>query len=646
MPSARYLLILLSFAAALLCHAQEDEETRKPFGQMSNTSETTPSTESTRSPDSANVSYIQYDSYGSYLLAKVDKSLRGFEEYRAEYQENGFYVNTGATGSATLLISGIRSPLNRFQYRQDVFAPYRMRSDSIRFYLSETPYSHIQYWLAKGKEQKLDFNINTKLGPSLFTGITFRFSNAPGLYLRQRAYYPGGNVYLCYRPAKSRYSAIASYLSDRNLILENGGITDLNAFESNSITNRKGLSVSLSKAENSTRLHEMTFQHSLQILKPKRAAASDSTVSKHKYTFDAGRFTHTFRFSGLAEGYTDLTHSKTFYPVSIADTIVLHDTLHLQQLENTVSYSNFEPDTSAHAFPFQYAFGICNTSLKFNTDSSSHNFSCWTPRAALKGILGLKTFFLAEGSLCIGGYNSGDFSLSGRFYQKIGKKDKIEVQVVQAHTQPDFYFTEMSNHAFSWANTLNPEETTRGSLILDFAGYQLDVGLSRIQNYTYLNKKIQPEQYSKGLAGLEAGVKKGFNLGHWQMDFLARVQKYLPDTLVLLPVFAARASLCYDRHLFQNALHLQAGIKALYHSAWNAQAYMPALRAFYLQGSVVSGNYPYADVFVNFQIKRARMFLMYEHFNAAFSGYQYILVPGYPQNDAMFRFGISWMFYD
>ncbi|MCK4638509.1 MAG: hypothetical protein KAT33_03750, partial [Bacteroidales bacterium] len=58
------------------------------------------------------------------------------------------------------------------------------------------------------------------------------------------------------------------------------------------------------------------------------------------------------------------------------------------------------------------------------------------------------------------------------------------------------------------------------------------------------------------------------------------------------------------------------------------------------------GNYFYADVFLNFKIKRVLFFVKYQHFNAGFSGYNYYTVPHYPMQDAAFKFGISWKFYD
>jgi len=71
---------------------------------------------------------------------------------------------------------------------------------------------------------------------------------------------------------------------------------------------------------------------------------------------------------------------------------------------------------------------------------------------------------------------------------------------------------------------------------------------------------------------------------------------------------------------------------------------MPALRQFYLQNEKKTGNYIYADFFINCKIQRVRFFVKYQHFNAGLMGYNYYMIPHYPMQDAAFKFGMSWIF--
>jgi len=73
---------------------------------------------------------------------------------------------------------------------------------------------------------------------------------------------------------------------------------------------------------------------------------------------------------------------------------------------------------------------------------------------------------------------------------------------------------------------------------------------------------------------------------------------------------------------------------------------MPATSDFYVQGNQIIGDYPHVDLFFNTQLKRAQLFLKYEHFNARWSGYHYYTTPNYPALGRSFKFGISWNMFD
>jgi hypothetical protein len=52
------------------------------------------------------------------------------------------------------------------------------------------------------------------------------------------------------------------------------------------------------------------------------------------------------------------------------------------------------------------------------------------------------------------------------------------------------------------------------------------------------------------------------------------------------------------------------------------------------------------NVFLNFKVKRTRVFIMFDHINYGLSGSKYDMVPTYPMNTRMLRYGLSWTFYD
>lgn len=67
---------------------------------------------------------------------------------------------------------------------------------------------------------------------------------------------------------------------------------------------------------------------------------------------------------------------------------------------------------------------------------------------------------------------------------------------------------------------------------------------------------------------------------------------------------------------------------------------------FYSQRTEKTGGYPKFDIFLDFRIKRATLFLKYEHLNYYVTNGNYFSALDYPINPAMFKFGLKWNFFD
>ena len=84
-----------------------------------------------------------------------------------------------------------------------------------------------------------------------------------------------------------------------------------------------------------------------------------------------------------------------------------------------------------------------------------------------------------------------------------------------------------------------------------------------------------------------------------------------------------------------------------YNTKFYADNYAPAIMQFYNQRKYKTGNYPKADVFLNLNIKRAHIFVKYEHVNFHIKQHgNFFSAADYPINPAMLKFGIQWDFFD
>lgn len=600
------------------------------------------------SPDSVFVSYFFLNDRGAYTRYAVSKPLNHFQEYDASKQNNQFYATLGNAGSASspLLYSLVSSP--NFKFRYDVFAPYKLNDDSIKLYVNTSPFTHIRYHFGPAKEQKLEINFAERIGSGMYLGLNARFANAPGLYLRQRTFSAGATFYAAFLHPSQRYGAIVTYRTDRMANYENGGLSDITYFTENRELNRKVIPTKLGNAMNREKNTGIVVQQYFNILKLKVAKKVDTTTVLVPRKFDAGRIIYTLRYTTSGSSYLDNAPPKAYYPSYFYDTVPIFDSIKLIHFENCFVYSNEVPDTLGKSFPLQYSFGIRFQSDRLMRSASLNNvFKQTVPFGMLKGIIKQKTFFKASAFLVLSGYNGGDYSMDGSFYQFFGKRNhKAYLNVSKGAMHPDYYFTNYYTDYFNWNNEFGIQDYIKGEFGVILSGFDLSATFTRLTNYVYLNKDIKPQQYSGGLNVLAGHISKEFRLGHWISDMYAAAQQITPDSVLQLPVFIGKVTVCYDRKLFANALYAQIGISGTYHSQWYQDAYMPALRAFYRQNSEITGNYPYLDAFINLNIKRARIFIKYEHFNAKLMGYNYMIIPNYPQPDAAFKFGLSWLFFD
>jgi hypothetical protein len=174
-----------------------------------------------------------------------------------------------------------------------------------------------------------------------------------------------------------------------------------------------------------------------------------------------------------------------------------------------------------------------------------------------------------------------------------------------------------------------------------------------IDNFTDFDLAALPSQFSGGLSVAALNVHKDMRAWkfHLATDFL--VQKSSNEEILDVPLFTVRSA-GYFENIFKfkqtgGSLNTQLGIDVIYHSIYNPYSYMPATGRFFRQ-EINTGNYPFVNVFLNFKLKRTRVFVMFDHVNYGLmgdkTGNNYDMIPNYLMNRRMFRYGVAWTFYD
>ena len=133
---------------------------------------------------------------------------------------------------------------------------------------------------------------------------------------------------------------------------------------------------------------------------------------------------------------------------------------------------------------------------------------------------------------------------------------------------------------------------------------------------------------------------------HW--DNVITYQKSNKDALLGIPTLNVYSNL-YTQFKIARVLSCDLGADVRYFTEYEALDYSPALGSYVVQGNaekVKIGNYPFINVYANFMLKHTRFFVMYSHANAGSGSRNYFLTPYYPTNERLFRFGVSWNFFN
>ncbi len=230
---------------------------------------------------------------------------------------------------------------------------------------------------------------------------------------------------------------------------------------------------------------------------------------------------------------------------------------------------------------------------------------------------------------------------------------------------PAFYYRKYHARHLWWENDLDKTLHTRimGTLTYPKTGTTLRVAVDEIKNYTYFTQAysvneetgartgitITPMQESGAINLLTAQVEQNFKFGIFRWENQFTYQHSSNQGALPVPDFNIYTNL-YMQFKVAKVLNFDMGADMRYFTSYEAPDYSPYMGQYTVQGNgdnnVEVGNYPIINVYANVHIKHTRFFVMMSHVNAGKGSKNYFFAPHYPLNESVFRFGISWNFFN
>jgi hypothetical protein len=536
------------------------------------------------------------------------------------------------------------------------------------FMNTQVPYTELDWSFAGPKETseqtfrvRHSQNVNRFLNFGAIYDIVFDL----GQYNYQRAVAKTFTFYSSYTGDK--YKAYLSTGINNITSFENGGIIsvgDLTLANPRDVQTNLGalnLANSILKNRNILLVQRYTFG-ATPVLK------KDTTAHKKSGFFGlSGTFTHVFIFESNARTYKDTKPASGFYDTIFVTKVVTADSVNQRSYKNTVRF-DFTTDET-RKFRLGGGFGIRNEIFTFSntmpvplvfqaTPTITHRISN-VLIGKLYNSIGDKFGWVSTGELYLTGYRAGDFNLNGEIAKSFYLKKGIASWLINgsiSNKEPSFWYDQWGGNNFKWNN--NFKKIFRIDLGTSFKiparKTELKFNYAIIKNYTDFDSTAHPSQYSGGLSVAAVTLKNELRLWKFHLATDLIIQQSTNSSILDLPLATVRSA-GYFEHLFRFAktggrLNTQLGVDVTYNTLYHPYSYMPATGRFYRQELVTAGNYPYVNVFLNFKVKRTRVFVMFDHVNAKLMGqdirYNYFMVPTYPMNIRMLRYGLSWTFYD
>ena len=229
---------------------------------------------------------------------------------------------------------------------------------------------------------------------------------------------------------------------------------------------------------------------------------------------------------------------------------------------------------------------------------------------------------------------------------------------------PTFYYRHYHSRHFWWDNTsLSKELHSRVEGLFSYrkTNTTLRVAFDEIQNYTYLamgyniaddhsrkDNTMEVRQKGGAITLLTLSLAQNFKLGPLNWENVITYQKSTDNDVLPVPDLNIYTNL-YLRFKIAQVLKCDFGADGRYFTKYYAPDYSPALGQYAVQtgdNRVQTGNYPLVNIYANFHLKHTRFFVMMSHVNAGSGNRQYFLTPHYPLNQRVFRFGLSWNFFN
>ncbi|MEJ5992938.1 putative porin [Pedobacter sp. Du54] len=619
-----------------------------------------------------NSKYIRYTTLkltkDSIQTLPIDTSLVGVQNFSPLVQPRSPTVGTGNLGLAakSLLFDppktiGFDAGFHSFDY-------YVLNHEDVRFYKARTQFTSVFYLSGGDKEQMLKLIHTQNIKKNWNAGANYNRIGANGVYNHQRGDHLNASFFTWYESPNNRYNLWVDGVFNTLKAQENGSIINQEIFSpgGNQLVDKLAESVRLYTAKQFWKKNSFLIKQSYFV------GRIDSTgKNTAQNILPTNKISHTFIYDNSAYSFKkDETESDVVRVLPVAtlyDPVFTNDSTSVKHIQNEFIYSFFlrakgnsiiknelKIDAGIKHDLYYYAqFGVkrdmTNFFDEYDTFQNVTLLGDLTYRFSNKVDLDLNVQQIFQGR------NIGDFMYEAKSNLLLSKKaGRIVMGAYVQNKSPEEIFNEYKGNHYQWNERNNLDRTKIVNLsfayVNDALKFDASAGYYLIDNYLYFgqgatDKSIIPMQESSPINLLKVSVGKRFTFRSYHLDGYVVYQKTDSENLLRTPEVYTFNSLYKDQTFFK-VLKTQIGFDVRYNTMYTALSYSPAASQFYNGPSVRFSSKPVIDVWVKASLRRANLFIKYDYANQKLFSNGYYTVNDYPMQDKLFKFGLTWNFYD
>ena len=669
----RRLFLFISLIVSLMSYSQETAKGNIPSINKKKQNPTVDSTHVT-------FSSFSFDSIFLNSPRVIDTLTFHASKFETLERKNTIYSTLSNTGLAHKPMRFNHNNQIGFDMSLPSYSAYLQNENNIISYQSVLPYSELRYVMTTGdKEQHLNFKFGRQFSPRLFISLAVNSELSPGVFINNKSANNYFWINAHYLTKNNRYGASVYAYRNKLEMQENGGIVNDEDYTSHNESDNSVIPTHLNSATNFVIASGLGFEHYFNLLAQKGKMSSppptdsiisdtlllqdtvlvDDQPSTKNRRFTLGRLCHSFSYLNNKLYYNESKPAVTFYQPfdTLFNKSKSTDTTLIRGIRNTLKWNSLGYQKYNDDIPFFIYAGVTHGFYKVKhydyiegETVSIRDFNQLSVSGGIIVNLFKSTRITGQGELITLGYQIGDFDLRGQWKQFIGTSlnnygyatFSAEIKRQSANWFEEHY---TSNH-FRWDNDFKSATYLNFDLKYSFKDYSIGVKQTSIANLIYFGFDARPAQFDGMFSIREAYLSFYQKLWRFELEGFASLQKSSNEEVVHLPLLHGQLRVGYSQPIFHKAAMLHPSLTIRYFTKYYADAYMPATRTFYLQNDVQIGNFPFIDLALSINVKKADIFVSYSNMFLLTGNYNAFIAPHYPMRDSRIFFGVNWRLFN